>query len=162
MRPMELRQGTAGEGPVAGVRAPGLARVELWLLVVVAGVTGGWATATPRGFYDHFPGFGHHWVSALPPYNEHLVRDVGAFYLGFAVLIAAAAILLERRLVIASMLALLVTQVPHLIFHLNHLEGLSTSDQVGQVAGLALAVLLSLLVLVQAAWPGTGPRRSGR
>ncbi len=175
---MKLRQETAGGGPVAGVRAPGLARVELWLLVVVAGVTGGWATATPRGFYDHFPGFGHHWVSALPPYNEHLVRDVGvsalppynehlvrdvgAFYLGFAVLIAAAAILLERRLVIASMLALLVTQVPHLIFHLNHLEGLSTSDQVGQVAGLALAVLLSLLVLVQAAWPGTGPRRSGR
>jgi len=132
----------------------------LWLLALVAAETGIWATATPRGFYNHFPGLGHHWVAELPPYNEHLVRDVGAFYLAFAVLLAAAAIVLERRLVIVSMLAFLVAEVPHLIFHLNHLEGLSASDKAAQAASLALAVVLSLLALTLAAWPPR-PRRSG-
>lgn len=143
-----------------GIRAPGLARALLWLLALVAGETGSWATATPRGFYNHFPGLGHHWVAQLPPYNEHLVRDVGAFYLAFAVLLAAAAIVLERRLVIVSMLAFLVTQVPHLVFHLNHLEGLSASDKALQATSLAVAVALSALVLALALWPPR-PRRSG-
>jgi len=159
MRPTELQQQPGNADAVTRIRAPGLARVMLWLLAVVAGETGIWATATPRGFYDHFPGLGHHWVAALPPYNEHLVRDVGAFYLAFAVLLAATAIVLERRLVIVAMLAFLVTQVPHLIFHLNHLEGLSAADKAAQVAGLGLAVALSLLVLTLAVWPR--PRRSG-
>ena len=39
-------------------------------------VVGVWALVLPRSFYDDFPAAGRHWVSALGPYNEHLVRDV--------------------------------------------------------------------------------------
>lgn len=145
-----------------GIRAAWLARVMLWILALVSAETGIWALVTPTGFYDRFPGVGrYHWVAELPPYNEHLVRDVGAFYLAFAVLLAATAIVLERRLVIVAMLAFLVAQVPHLIFHANHLEGLATVDKTAQVASLALALLAALVVLALAAWPGT-PRPGGR
>jgi hypothetical protein len=53
----------------------------------------------PRTFYDDFP-FGRAWVEMLPPYNEHLVSDVGGFYLGFALLFAWAAVSLHRALVV--------------------------------------------------------------
>ena len=35
-------------------------------------------------FYDDFPGLGRSWVAADGPYNEHLVRDVGALNLALA------------------------------------------------------------------------------
>jgi hypothetical protein len=137
------------------IRGAGLARVLLWILAAVAAETGIWALATPTGFYERFPGVGpYHWVAELPPYNEHLVRDVGAFYVAFAVLLAAAAIVLERRLVIVALLAFLTAQVPHLVFHVNHLEGLAAVDKTAQVGSLALAVLAALVVLALALWPG--------
>ena len=40
------------------------------------------------------------WVELLPPYNEHLIRDVGGFYLAFALLFAWAALRPSRQLVI--------------------------------------------------------------
>jgi hypothetical protein len=43
------------------------------------------------------------WVSALGPYNEHLVLDYGELNLAFEVLLVFAAALLERRLVRASL-----------------------------------------------------------
>jgi hypothetical protein len=90
-------------------------------------------------------------VSALPPYNEHLIRDVGSLSLALAVLTAAAALTLERRLVIVTALALLVWSTPHLAFHLGHLEGLATVDQVGQLVTLGLGVALPLVLLGLAA-----------
>ena len=50
----------------------GLIRVALIYLVVTIGWLAVWILAAPKGFYDTFPGGGTHWVSALPPYNEHL------------------------------------------------------------------------------------------
>jgi len=34
---------------------------------------------TPEAFLTSFPGTGHHWVSALGPYDEHLVADHGTY-----------------------------------------------------------------------------------
>jgi len=48
-------------------------------------LVGFWALLAPRSFYDDFPGGGRSWVSALPPYNEHLVRDVGGLPSNLAV-----------------------------------------------------------------------------
>jgi hypothetical protein len=129
------------------MRAPGLSRTLLWLLTVPNVVTGAWALGWPRSFYDDFPGGGHAWVAALPSYNEHLVRDVGSLSLSLAVVTAAAAVTLGPRLVVVAALALLVWSVPHLAFHLGHLEGLTTSDQVGQVVALSLGVAGPLLLL---------------
>lgn len=54
------------------------------LLTASAAYVGGWASAAPQSFYDTFPGLHRVWISVDGPFNEHLVRDVGAFYLGFA------------------------------------------------------------------------------
>src|SRR4051794_41982933 len=80
-------------------------RGGLAVLAVTPALVGIWATVSPHGFYDDFPGAGHHWVSAVGAYDEHLVRDVGALYLGFLVLLAFAFLWLERRLVQAALVS---------------------------------------------------------
>ncbi len=40
----------------------------------------------PISSYDAFPGLGLSWLPQLGPYNEHLVKDVGAMLLALAVL----------------------------------------------------------------------------
>jgi len=141
--------------------APRLSRTILWALTATLVLTGGWALGAPRSFYDRFPGAGHTWVALLPPYNEHLVRDVGSLSLSLAVLTAATALMLEWRLVIVASLATLVWSTPHLAFHLGHLEGLSTADKVGQVVVLVLGVAAPLALLGLAVAAGRG-RRSAR
>jgi len=66
----------------------GLTRFAIALLLVNQVTVGAWATVAPRSFFDDFP-LGRGWVASLPPYNVHLVRDVGGLSLGFAVLFAA-------------------------------------------------------------------------
>ena len=122
-------------------------RVGLGLLAVAAVDVGAWALAAPRSFYDDFPGGGRSWVSAVGPYNEHLVRDVGGLNLALVVLLLAAAVLLERRLVFVALAVYLVNAVPHFVFHVTHMDELSTGDQVAQTVSLALAVVVPLALL---------------
>lgn len=117
-------------------------------MAVTPALVGIWATLSPRGFFDQFPGAGHHWVSAVGAYDEHLVRDVGALYLGALVLLALAWTWLDRRLVQAALVSYAVAAAPHLIFHLTALDGFSTGDAIAEIAGLALNVALPLGLLV--------------
>ena len=117
------------------------------MLAVTPALVGIWATIAPRGFYDNFPGGGHHWVSAVGPYDEHLVRDVGALYLGSLVLLVLAFAWLDRRLVQAALVSYVVAVVPHLVYHATALDNLSTGDAVAEMAGLALNLLLPLGLL---------------
>ena len=120
-------------------------RPSLALLFAAALLIGLTAAALPRTFYDDFP-FLAHWVDLLPPYNEHLVTDVGGLYLGFAVLFAWAAWTLERTLVRAVCVAWLLAAGLHLIFHAGHLEGFGTADAVAEIATLALLLVPPPLV----------------
>lgn len=122
-------------------------RLGLLFLTVSSGVIGVWAVLAPRSFYDDFPGGGRSWVSALPPYNEHLVRDVGGLYLALTVVLLAAAVIMERRLVIVALVAALVNAVPHFIFHVGHTDGLSTGDQIAQTVSLALVLAVPIALL---------------
>ena len=122
------------------MRSTTAARVALGFLLVSALVIGLTAAALPRTFYDDFP-FVAHWVELLPPYNEHLVTDVGGLYLGFAVLFAWAAWTLERTLVRAVCVAWLLTATIHLVFHAGHLEGFDTADAIAEIVSLALLLL---------------------
>jgi hypothetical protein len=122
-------------------------RGGLAVLAVTPAFVGIWATISPRGFYDQFPGAGHHWVSAVSAYDEHLVRDVGALYLGSLVLLALAFAWLERRLVQAALVSYAVAAVPHLAYHTTTLDNFSTGDAVAEIAGLALNVVLPLGLL---------------
>jgi hypothetical protein len=122
------------------MRSPKSARLALGFLLGSAAVIGFTAAIFPRTFYNDFP-FLVHWVDLLPPYNEHLVTDVGGLYLGFAVLFAWAAWTLERTLVRAVCAAWLLVASLHLLFHITHLGGFDTGDAIGQVFTLALLLV---------------------
>lgn len=128
------------------MRETRLLRVALGLLFASALLIGLTATVLPETFYEDFP-FLASWVSLLPPYNEHLVTDVGGLYLGFAVLFGWAAWTLERSLIRPLCIAWLLTASLHLIFHAGHLDGFSTADAIAELASLALLVGAPLVAL---------------
>lgn len=153
------------------VPAPLFMRVVLGGLGLVQLVDGAWALIAPRSFYDDFPAGRGGWVSALPGYSDHLVRDVGSLFLATAVLMLWAAVVLERRLTLVALVAWLVWATPHLVFHLFNLEPYDTVDTVANVVALAFtvfppAILLWLMVRVkpapQRAAAAPGPNAGAR
>jgi hypothetical protein len=109
---------------------------------------GGWAAIAPRSFYDRlFPGLGGDWVSAIGPYDEHLVRDFGEALLAIAVLLWIAAAVLERRLVLAALVVALVQSTPHLAFHLTTTGRLEPLANATSLASLAFLVVLPAVLL---------------
>lgn len=128
------------------MRSQAITRVALAFLGAATGLIGVTATIAPRVFYDDFP-FLAHWVDLLPPYNEHLVTDVGGLYLGFAILFAWAARTLERTLLRPLCVAWLLTASLHLVFHARHLDRFSTADAVAEIGSLALLLAPPLLAL---------------
>jgi hypothetical protein len=124
-----------------------LLRILLIVLSLNAFV-GIWAEFAPRSFYDDFPGGGRSWVSADGPYNEHLVRDFGALNLALSVMTIAAAVMLVRSLAVTVALGWLAYSIPHLVYHLRHLDVYDGSDQVANVVALLFAPLLAIAVLV--------------
>jgi hypothetical protein len=112
-------------------------RTVLVIFAVIEFVLGLWLTFTPRTFYDHVPT-----VDWDPPYNDHLFHDVGGTSLGLGIVLAAAAIRLDRYLAGVALLAYLAFTVSHLVFHLGHLE----SSEPGWSVVLAVAVTLMVVV----------------
>ncbi|MET0665608.1 MAG: hypothetical protein ABWZ14_02125 [Acidimicrobiales bacterium] len=125
-------------------------RIALALLAVVGLQVGLWAAFAPQSFYDDFPGAGRVWVSVDGPYNQHLIRDVGALNLALAVVAIVAFVTLSRAAVLAAGGAWLAYGVPHLVYHLRHLDPLESADQVAVPVSLFLSVVLGALVL----WTG--------
>lgn len=136
------------------MRSPRVARAALVVLLLSTASIGLTAVVAPQTFYDDFP-FLTHWVDLLPPYNKHLVTDVGGFYLGFAILFAWAAWKLQCDLVRATCVAWLVVAALHLVFHATHLEGFSTADAVGELTSLAFLLAPPVVAL----WAARGEIR---
>jgi hypothetical protein len=126
----------------------GWLRTGLLLLAAMPLVVGVWTLFLPRSFYDDFPSEGRDWVSALGPYDEHLVRDVGALNLALRALLVFAALVLEKRLMQAALVAWLVYAMPHFAFHLTSLHAFSFGDYLANAISLGLLVLLPLVLLV--------------
>ncbi len=118
-----------------------------------------WGLASPHGFYADFPGAGRHWVSAIGPYNEHLVRDYAASELGLALLVAAMAIWFERRLVLVGGAAFLLATIPHFIYHLTTTGSLPTADNLASLGAFALEITLVGMALVAVARRTPDPER---
>jgi len=143
----------AAIGETGELRSPVLARAALWLTAASAAGVGVVAAFAPRTFYDDFPYIGH-WVDRLPPYNEHLVTDVGAFYLGFALVLAWAAATLQRQLVLAACWGWILFSILHLVFHARHLERFGTGDAIQELISLGVVIALPLLALYGASRNG--------
>jgi hypothetical protein len=127
-------------GLLAQDRRRQLLRLVLWSLAAGSLAIGLLATLTPRYFYGHVPG-----VDLLPPFNQHLLSDVGGFYLGFALLFSWAAITLGRELVAATCAAWTLTQTLHFAYHAFQLDSFSVGQAALQTALLALLLSGPLL-----------------
>jgi hypothetical protein len=139
--------------PAAQRRAGAVARAGLVLLALNQALVGAWALLGPASFYGGFPLPGHAWVALLPPYNEHLVRDVGGLTLALAVVLAAAAVRADVASARVAVAAFAVFAVPHAVFHALHLEGFPPADALAQQAGFGVQLLLALVVLATARGP---------
>ncbi|GAA3959530.1 hypothetical protein GCM10022384_10440 [Streptomyces marokkonensis] len=120
-------------------------RAGLGLLACAQVVLGLWVMLLPELFWK-WP-----WVSHLPPYNEHLLRDFGGASVALAVVLCAAVVAMERLLVVTALVAYLVSAVVHLLFHARHLEPLSAASGAGFMVLLGAAVLLPAVLLWVAA-----------
>ncbi|MGI9155187.1 MAG: DUF4345 family protein [Marmoricola sp.] len=125
------------------------------ILAFTAVYVGLWASAAPHSFFTSFPGAGHHRVTPLGPYDEHLTRDVGGLCLAMSAISTWAAIRPHQETFVVVGLAWLVFGIPHLTFHCLHLGMFSTADAAGNVITRG-TVVLSALLLVPA------PRRGVR
>ncbi len=129
---------------------------RIWLRVALGYLTfqnlqiGFWALLAPRSFYDGFPGLGRGWIAVDGPYNEHLIRDVGALNLALAVIFVAAAISLDRLMARVAAGAALVWGVPHALYHMLNTDGLSTGDVVVSLSGLVFYAAIPVAVLALA------------
>ena len=113
-------------------------------------VIGAYAFLAPRSFFDNVVGH------ALGPYNEHLMTDVGGFFLAFAVLFAWAARSLSPDLVRAACTAGCLATALHFGYHALHLEGFDAGTAIVQTIGLAFAVALpAAALLIASRRPGS-------
>ena len=143
------RQAGTSTFAYGGAGHAAIARTALALVALENALVAVPAIVAPRAFYDDFP-FGASWISMLPPFNQHLISDVGGFYLAFALLFAWAAIRLRRTLVVPLGLAWSAAAVIHFVYHVLHLDGWDAGDAIAQTAGLALVVALPLVAIAVA------------
>jgi uncharacterized membrane protein len=105
--------------------------IVLWVVGLSFLVLGIYAFAAPESFYDR--------LATFPPYNRHLIHDVGAFQIGIG-----AALLLALRWSDASLVALAGAGAGagvHVVSHIiDHDLGGETSQTV--VLGVLAMVLL--------------------
>ena len=127
-------------------------RVILALTAFLGLYVGVWAEFFPRSFYASFPGLGLHWVSMNGAYDEHLIRDVGSFYL--ALTATSIAGIIARTAVPGRVAGLgwTVFGVFHFGYHITHLTG-SAADIAGNVISLGLSALLGIVLLLPARAP---------
>lgn len=115
------------------------------------------AIAAPRWFFDNFPGFGRHWTAAYPPFNEHLMTDVGAAFLSLGVILLIAAAMRDRKVTIVVLTGLLVFSTVHLVFHAWRPGTLTGADLAASLISLALGVVVPAAILIVDL--ARGPRR---
>jgi hypothetical protein len=123
-------------------------RLGLIALALPNTVVGGWLLFAPRSFYDGFPGFGVHWVARLGAYSEHASTDFGGALLAIALLTWLASLWLERRLVQAALMTVLLEALSHFVYHLTRLSALSAANDVANQLSLSYGVVLSSVLLV--------------
>ena len=124
-------------------------RVLLWILNAIGAFVGAWALLAPRAFSDTFPSAGvGPGVGVDGPFNEHLIRDVGALYLALVGAGVVAALSRRADASIAVGVAWLVFSVPHFAYHLGHLHGLAPLDAVAQPISLAVSLVLGIALVI--------------
>jgi hypothetical protein len=130
-------------------------------LALSAANVGVWAEFAPKSFYESFPMTGHHWISSLGPYNEHITRDIGGLYL--ALVTISAWTILRPRTEAFTMIGAgwLVFSIPHFIYHMFHLDRYGAADTIGNFVALGGTVILAALLMLPTSTSAAGDAGSG-
>jgi hypothetical protein len=130
-------------------------RIILAVTAALGLFVGAWAAFWPTSFYDAFPGFGRIWIAIDGPFNDHLIRDVGALYLALAG--ASVAAIFSRHPDAGRVVgvAWTVFGIPHLVYHLAHLGSLAPIDVAGNIVSLGGSLVLGIVLML----PGARTRR---
>jgi hypothetical protein len=123
-------------------------RVGMGVLAAINAWWGVWARLAPRDFFETFPGFGHHWTAAYPPYNEHLVTDLGSTFLTLAFLLVAGALVRSRTARWVVLAGVAVFNGLHLSFHATHPGAMGGLDTAASLTTLVLGVLTPVVLVV--------------
>jgi hypothetical protein len=102
----------------------------------------------PESFYGDFPAIRPAWVAVDGPFNEHLIRDVGAMFLALAVIALVAAITGSSGQARLAGLAWLVFSVIHFAYHVTHLQVYAMLDQWLNVVSQVASILVALAVVL--------------
>jgi hypothetical protein len=138
-------------------------RIGMGVLAAVNAWWGAWARFAPRDFFESFPGFGHRWTAAYPPYNQHLVTDLGATFLTLAFLLAVGALVDNRTARWVVLAGVTVFNALHLSFHASHPGGMGGFDAAASLTTLALGVLAPAFLLAwDRRWRRRGADRESR
>jgi hypothetical protein len=140
------------------VRIAPLRRAGLAALGLVELSWGGWAYFAPARFFTDFPGFGHRWTAAYPPFNEHLIADLGATFLTIGALLVVAAVLDDRRVTAVVLAGAMLFNLLHLLFHATHRGTMAGADYPVSLLALLFGVLAPAALL--ALLPDRPRRRS--
>ena len=132
-------------------------RVVMALFGALYGSWGVWAIADPRHFFDTFPGLGYHWTAAYPPYNDHLVTDLGATFLTLAFLLIVGAVVVHRSARVLALAAAGFFGALHLVFHATHAGEMGRSDYTLSLISLVLGIAVPVGLLL---WDELGARRA--
>jgi hypothetical protein len=108
---------------------------------------GGWAYLAPAEFFTDFPGFGHRWTAAYPPYNQHLTADLGATFLTFGALLVLAAALDDTRVTAVALAGAMLFNLLHLVFHATHHGTMTGTDYPLSLLALLFGVLVPAALL---------------
>jgi len=124
-----------------------LIRICLGVIALSALSIGLPASFAPETFYTDYPYFTA-LVKLLPPYNEHLITDIGGLYLGFGVIFLWATFSPSRQLVVPICWGWIAAQALHFAFHISNLTGFTTTEAVIQQIGLGVYILAALVPIV--------------
>jgi uncharacterized protein YneF (UPF0154 family) len=116
-------------------------RIATGLGAIVFLVFGAWAFIAPSSFYDQF--------ATWPPFNEHFIRDIGAFQLGIGVGLATLLVAIWGRL--AALAGAAAGAVLHAISHVIDLgEGGRSADPY-LLGAFAVVLVVALLAETRSA-----------
>ncbi|MFF5231130.1 hypothetical protein [Dactylosporangium sp. NPDC000521] len=117
-------------------------RAGFSVIALVNVVWGAWAVVFPERFFGTFPGFGLHWTAAYPPYNQHLIVDLGATMLMIAVLCGGAAMLDRPATSWLAGVATAVFGTLHFGYHALHAGHMGATDRVLSLLSLVAGALV--------------------
>ena len=112
------------------------------MLAALQTVASVWQYAFPRSFYDDFPT-----VNLDPPYNEHLITDIGGLGLALTAMLYFAAWVLDSKVVLSALIGYLIYAATHFTFHVRHFDQFSVREALGVGTGLGIEVVLALVLL---------------